>query len=114
MANDIAPPTHVSNDGKEVWDWADRLSRLSQLNHRARVLSEQVRRILNECGSCQLWMTNSCPRERPGTGKQSGYSVGPSCRDAICGEFAIKSYDQKRLESLTEELRNVKDQLGVS
>jgi hypothetical protein len=48
-----------------------------------------------------------CPRETPGTGKRSGYSVGPSSEDFPCKSFvpnfdfdiALQVQTMKKLES---------------
>jgi hypothetical protein len=60
------------------------------------------------CGQCDLWKISSmCPRETPGTGKRSGYSVGPSSEDFPCKSFvpnfdfdiALQVQTMKKLES---------------
>jgi hypothetical protein len=60
------------------------------------------------CGNCDLWMKSSmCPQEKPGTGKRSGYSVGPSAREYTCSSFvpnfnydaALQVQVMKKLES---------------
>lgn len=40
------------------------------------------------CKNCSMWMHSSeCPREEPGTGKRSGYSVGPHSESLPCKSF---------------------------
>jgi hypothetical protein len=59
------------------------------------------------CGNCDLWNTKRCPHEHPGTGKRSGYSVGPSSDGRTCNLFvpnfaydiALQVQVMKKLES---------------
>jgi hypothetical protein len=41
----------------------------------------------NRCSDCSKWMTKSCPREQPGTGKRWGFSQGPSAEAWPCQLF---------------------------
>jgi hypothetical protein len=60
------------------------------------------------CGNCDLWnKSRMCPLEKPGTGKRSGYSVGPSSASPTCSSFvpdfeydiALQVQTMKKLES---------------
>jgi hypothetical protein len=94
-------PQQISPDGREVWDWADRLSEYTQRLHRRRELAARIRAAETECGSCIKWMTRSCPRERHDN--QRGRSVGPSSRDLKCQEFAMSASHEKHLAAAREE-----------
>ncbi len=48
--------------------------------------------------------SRECPREQPGTGKRSGYSVGPSMSGPICSEYAETADTANRREKLKAEL----------
>jgi hypothetical protein len=98
-------PEHVSNDGREIWDWAGRLGEWTARNQRRRDLQTAIVKIQSTCGSCELWMTPSCPREQHNN--KTGQWQGPSMNGAICGKFAMKSWDAKRLEELKSELNRL-------
>lgn len=102
-------PQHISPDGREVWDLADRLSQHTQLLHRRRELESAIRTGPRECGSCTKWMTRDCPREAHDNRK--GHSVGPSAKSPTCGEYEMKDYDAKRLDGLRAELASVVERL---
>ena len=55
----------------------------------------------NRCGECLLWMTRSCPREKP---TMTGYSSGPNCNGAVCGQFAMKPYVSESRAAKAAEL----------
>ena len=95
----------MSTDGREVWDWADKLSRVTALQHRARELSQAIRSAETTCGSCDLWMTPSCPRERHSN--QTGRWTGPSMGTIKCDKFVMKAWDAKNVEGLRAELAQV-------
>ena len=71
-------------------------------------LRDALRKCGAECGDCDKWMcSGECPRERPGTGKQSGYSVGPSMSAPICNEYVEKPHTTKRRAEYTRELEQL-------
>jgi hypothetical protein len=93
-------PADMSTDGREVWDWADRMSRFTQDNaRRSRILHDVARRT---CGDCSRWMTRACVRER--SGGLTGRSTGPSSEAHPCSEYAEKGSTTTRRESLRAEL----------
>lgn len=95
------PPQEISSDGREVWDWALRLSEYTQRIQRARELRKAISDCENTCGSCTKWMTDACPREsRDRLGRKVG---GPSCNAVKCGQFVMQQYDVKRLAGLRSE-----------
>ena len=85
----LLPPTNVSPNGQEIWDWAGRLSEHTQLLHRRRELYEQIREAKPTCGSCTKWMTRACPAERHSN--TTGRNTGPSCRTIKCAQFDMNS-----------------------
>lgn len=99
-------PKTVSNDGREIWDWAGRLGEWTARQHRKQELRRAILQS-KECGSCDFWMTSSCPREKHDN--RLGRSVGPSCRGAICEKFSMKSWDVERVEKLQAELASLED-----
>ena len=87
----ILPPTVASNDGREIWAWAGRLSKLAIENHELRTLAKQNSELKSRCGSCDFWMLSSCcPREIHSN--KTGCSVGPHANAATCKDFQMKSY----------------------
>jgi hypothetical protein len=96
------PLQEASPDGREVWDWASRLSDHTFRLHRIRELSASIRSCESECGSCSKWMTKGCPRERHDN--RIGRNVGPSSRDMNCAEFTMSASSAQWLASLRDEL----------
>ena len=95
-----AIPADMSTDGREVWDWADRMSRFTQDNaRRSRILRDVAKRT---CGDCSRWMTRACVRER--SGGLTGRSPGPSSEAHPCSAYAEKGSTTTRRESLRAEL----------
>lgn len=103
---DLMPPKEISGDGKEVWEWADRLSDHTQKLHRMREIRKAIHEANNTCGSCNMWMTSACPREKS---TMRGYNVGPSCKSTKCSQFQMKSWDANRVEELKAELSALED-----
>lgn len=85
----VRQPAEISPDGREVWDFAERLSgRVHTLDEIAR-LEKQVHNARNTCGSCTAWMTNGCPREN--RDKRTGRKQGPSAMAIKCDRFSISA-----------------------
>ncbi len=95
-------PEIVSNDGREVWDWADRFSDQVHKAYKIRELSADIRRATTECGNCTKWITSACPRERHNN--TTGRKEGPSTRGAACVQFTLKPSAAKRLDERRAEL----------
>ena len=98
-------PEHVSNDGKEIWDWAAKMGDFAHQQQKKRELRQQIAEIENTCGSCRLWMTSSCPRETHNN--KTGRSQGPSMRAQKCGEFSMTKSDADLLEKGKAELASL-------
>jgi hypothetical protein len=110
LATGSAPslPSEVSSDGRELWDWAGKMSEHMQRLARINELRGAIRKCGAECGDCEKWMKSSeCPRERPGTGKRAGYSVGPSMSDRICEAYDEKPHTTQRRAEYTRELASL-------
>jgi hypothetical protein len=105
-----ALPSDMSSDGREVWDWADRLSDHVQRVDEYRRLSQQIRNAETQCGGCSKWMTGSCPRERHDNKK--GHKVGPSSLSPKCQEFTLTARDQAALAASKEKLMELGAQLN--
>ena len=100
--NPPALPKHVSNDGREIWDWASRLGDRSARQHKESMLRADIRRLSRkECGHCNDWMKSRvCPREW----NDRGMCRGPSCSDAACSQFSRKSYVSDLIAEKQDEL----------
>lgn len=99
----------ISNDGREIWDWAGRLGEQLELQARAQELRRAVSRVESTCGSCALWMTRGCPMERPaGWGRYTG----PSGDAKKCGAFEMSSGSAKSLDYAKAELAEILTKLG--
>lgn len=95
-------PREISSDGREIWDWASKLSAEVQRRDDIRKLSIQIRNAETQCGSCETWMTRSCPREVHSN--KTGRSTGPSSQSIKCDKFRMTGYSARELESAKEKL----------
>lgn len=101
-------PFEISSDGSEIWDWAGKMGQYIQIQARITELRHEIRICGTRCGDCYKWMhSNECPREKPGTGKHSGYSVGPHMDETICNQYVEKSSTAQRRIDLTKELQQI-------
>lgn len=89
-------PMEISPDGREVWDWADRLSARAHAVDELKRLRSQAYNARNTCGSCSAWMTSACPREVHDN--RRGRSQGPSSMAIKCDRFSISSSSAKSAE----------------
>lgn len=111
--NDLPPlPSDVSRDGREIWDWAARLSEHTQRMHRLRELNRKIAATGTCCGDCDHWMKSRvCPRER----NVNGFSKGPSCEAPICRSFKLsKSAAQFRDRWIAERDASASSEGGPS
>lgn len=95
----------ISSDGREVFDWA---SRLSDRIHRAdeiKRVAQQIRNAETQCGGCAYWMTSSCPRETHSN--KSGRSTGPSSQAFKCSKFEMTRSTTASLEAARARLETL-------
>lgn len=100
---DSAPelPTQISGDGKELWDWAGKLSAHTQKLDRIRKLEVRISELGVFCGGCDKWMkSRDCPHER----NLNGRNVGPSSKTVKCASFVESRAETKLREKLKQEL----------
>lgn len=107
-----ALPTEISGDGREVWDWAAKLSDRAHTVDQIKRLDEQARNARNTCGSCAQWMTRACPREKHSN--QTGRSAGPSCKAAKCASFNITASAEKSAASAEAQAAELRTKLQAS
>lgn len=101
MSKAPALPQHVSNDGREVWDWAAEFSAHTQRLDKMRRLRADISRLNSVCGSCHFWMkSRECPKEK----NVNGYSRGPSSESPKCGQFAMTQSAAKLRDERQAEL----------
>ncbi len=101
-------PKNVSSDGREIWDWAFKLCQLSLKEDKIKNLRTKIRECGSRCGDCAKWMIKSqCPKEKPGKGKRSGYSVGPSCNVTKCQKYVESIVVTKRRADLVCSLESI-------
>ena len=99
-------PQQISNDGREIFDWANNLSNVITKQNRINELKTAIHKP-STCGACKKWMCSSlCPRE---VHQKNGRYIGPSMNDAICNLFEEKAYDTERRKKLQEELNKLLD-----
>ncbi len=107
---DLSLPQHVSNDGREIWDWAARLSQRTGLLDRQATLVNDLFKLSRQCGSCRFWMTNDCSREVHDN--RIGRKRGPSMGAPICQQFAISDSDAGLKARWEADLAEVRAQLA--
>lgn len=108
MSDTPTLPQQISSDGHELWGWAGAMSEYIHRQAEIETLRRRLRENKDCCGSCDKWMKSSkCPRERPGTGKRSGYSVGPSMNDISCNQFIESNSAEVLRKELTEKLNQL-------
>lgn len=96
-----ALPAHISSDGREVWDWAGKLSEHVHRLDDMRRIGAEIRTTGTTCGDCDLWMKSSqCPKER----NVNGRNQGPSCNTAKCVKFVETTQATRRRTELQERL----------
>lgn len=95
-------PSDMSSDGREIWDWAAKLSEHTQLLHERRTLNAQILAARTQCGSCEDWMTRQCPREKHSN--QTGRSTGPSSLTIKCVQFRMTRHTEKSVAKAQEKL----------
>jgi hypothetical protein len=79
----------MSSEANAAFDFVVAIGDAVHRRDRAlRRLEDLKGRAALRCGNCQKWMkSRDCPRERPGTGKRSGFSVGPSMTEPACAQY---------------------------
>ncbi len=77
-------PEQMSSDGREIWEWAGKLSEHMQRQDKIRELTFKIAKVGTVCGDCDKWMkSRECPAER----NVKGRCVGPSCESRKCSSF---------------------------
>lgn len=109
MAEFPSLPIEISNDGREVWDWAHKLSERVQLIDKLKRLRGQAHTVRNTCGSCTAWMTRDCPKEVHDN--RSGRYNGPSSGATKCSRFSMSNTYSKMIERIDSEILSVELQL---
>jgi len=108
----VRPPTECSPDGREIWDWADRLSdRVAAVDKLLR-LQKQAHTARTTCGSCKAWMTHGCPREVHDNRK--GRSQGPSSMSVKCDSFAMTASDAASVAQAEAEIAALQQRLQAA
>ncbi len=99
-------PSEISNDGREVWDWASALSKLAQENHELRTLRKCIAESKSRCGSCYFWMKSSlCPREVHSN--KTGRSSGPNMNSPICQKFKMETNAAERINNMEARIAEI-------
>ncbi len=98
-------PEKVSNDGREIWDWAGKMSEHIHRQAKMSELRTQLSRVGTGCGDCYKWMhSNSCPRETNVNGRRRG----PSMNAPICNQYVEKQSSSEWREELQKRLDALK------
>jgi len=99
--SDLRLPQEISPDGREVFDWAQRMSDHTQRLQRRREVWKAIVDGESQCGSCSKWMTDACPREVQDN--RRGCKLGPSCQATKCDQFTMAAWESKRIDGLKAE-----------
>lgn len=99
-------PEQISPDGREIWDWAGKLSEHVHRLDEIRRLTADINRIQLECGSCEKWMTKSCPKEK--LDSRTGRKSGPSGGTYKCNEFVMNSWATELMQKWQRELNELR------
>jgi hypothetical protein len=105
------PPQNVSNDGREIFDWATNLSKHLDKIYRIKELKTALVKSNSKlCGSCNYWMCSSdCPREIL---QRNGRYIGPSMNTSGCNKYNEKQYDidmRIKIQAELAELEKIVD-----
>ena len=104
--NDIPKlPAEISPDGREVWDWAAKLSAQVHRADEIKRLTQQIKNAETQCGSCTHWMTRQCPREQHSN--KTGRSTGPNSLSLKCEKFVMPQWQAKELDAAKAKLSNL-------
>lgn len=96
-------PEKVSNDGREIWEWAGKMSEYLYRQTRSIELREQIS-CIGKCGDCCKWMTKSCPREI----NVKGRLKGPSMNAIICNQYIEKQISSELRNELQKQLETLR------
>lgn len=101
-------PQNISNDGREIFDWATKLSnqvaKVSRINELKNALCKS-----KLCGSCKHWMCSSdCPNEKL---QRNGHYVGPSMNSNSCDKYVEKEWDKNNRIKLESELAELQKEI---
>ena len=108
----VRAPAECSPDGREIWDWADRLSdRVTAVDKLLR-LQKQAHTARTTCGSCKAWMTRGCPREVHDNRK--GRSQGPSSMSVKCDSFAMTASEAASVAQAETEIAALQQRLQAA
>ncbi len=99
-----AIPHQISNDGREIFDWATNIGNAVAKQQRINELKNAIHKPAT-CGACNKWMCSSlCPRE---VHQKNGHYIGPSMNGTICNLFEEKTFDTENRKKLQEELNKL-------
>jgi hypothetical protein len=85
----------------DIFDALNKASDRSHAYHKIRELEHDIRRMKNECGSCDFWMkTSLCPRE------EKGHKV--TCGEWICDKFIMHKWTEDLIKSKNDRISELK------
>jgi len=110
------PPQNVSNDGREIFDWALNVSKQMEKIQRIKELKNALVKMNGKlCGSCKHWMCSSdCPREIL---QRNGRYIGPSMNAIGCAKYDEKEWDKNnriKIEAELAELQKALDKKEIT
>lgn len=113
--NSLQPPplpAQISNDGREIWDWAAKASEVIARNEKARELRAGIRDLSPRCGTCVYWMqSRNCPRE---TRTPQGRRSGPSMNGSPCSKHEEEVWVTELRNERQVELNSLLRKTGPS
>jgi len=83
----------------EIWDIIAKADEKRQIIGDIRVKEQQINSLSKECGSCDLWTTDQCQREK---------TIKVSCGMPICSDFKQQKWATNLINKLQIEVSELK------
>ncbi len=97
------------NAANDVFAFANSFSEIIHLKDELRKSTRNMADILSTCGSCRMWMTKSCKKERHNN--TTGRNYGPSSETIKCSDFAISQLSAKSVHLIEIKVTDLQKRL---
>ena len=81
-----------------------RVEKINQIKSQIRTKENQIKELPKKCGSCSLWMTSDCPREK---------HTKVSNRMPICSSFQKIFWIDKTIDKWQSEISELQSSLNA-
>ena len=93
----------------DVFAFANSFSEIAHLKDELRKSTRNMTDILSTCGSCRMWMTKACKKERHDN--TTGRNYGPNSITIKCGEFEISQLSAKSVNTAKLHIADLQQKL---